>query len=243
MRRIITRLSLLLMALSGAVPAFPCTLCNKETIDAIYDDSFLPNLGIMLSAFIVLAIIVAILAAAGARRYKGDALKHPGRTSLSPVPLTSAATVLGIGLGGFIDGIALHQILQWHEMLSFRMPPTTVLAKTVNMFWDGVFHAFCLIVVVIGVIMLWKLLRRQDIDRSGNLLGGGFLLGWGLFNIVEGVIDHHLLKLHNVKEISSNPEAWNWGFLGLSVVMLIAGYAITRKSKNAERHAPESAQV
>jgi uncharacterized membrane protein len=26
--------------------------------------------------------------------------------------------LLGIGLGGFVDGIVLHQILQWHHMLT-----------------------------------------------------------------------------------------------------------------------------
>ncbi len=28
------------------------------------------------------------------------------------------ATILGVGLGGFVDGIVLHQVLQWHHMLS-----------------------------------------------------------------------------------------------------------------------------
>ena len=27
-----------------------------------------------------------------------------------------AGIVLGLGLGGFVDGIALHQIMQWHNM-------------------------------------------------------------------------------------------------------------------------------
>jgi LPXTG-motif cell wall-anchored protein len=78
------------------------------------------------------------------------------------------------------------------------------------------------------------LLHRKEIDRSGNLLSGGLLLGWGLFNIVEGIIDHHLLKLHNVRELSANPEIWNFSFLGLSVLMLLAGYLLTGKRKRNE---------
>ena len=29
---------------------------------------------------------------------------------------TAAGIFLGLGLGGFFDGIVLHQILQWHHM-------------------------------------------------------------------------------------------------------------------------------
>ncbi len=134
--------------------------------------------------------------------------------------------VLGIGLGGFTDGILLHQVLQWHEMLSNKVAIDTVLGKSVNMFWDGIFHFFCLIVVLVGVVLLWKMLFRKDIERSGKLLSGGLLLGWGLFNIVEGIIDHHLLKLHNIRETHTNIDFWNFAFLGLSVIMLITGCAL-----------------
>ncbi|MCK1539441.1 DUF2243 domain-containing protein, partial [Bradyrhizobium sp. 176] len=30
----------------------------------------------------------------------------------------SAGVLLGLGLGGFFDGIVFHQLLQWHHMLS-----------------------------------------------------------------------------------------------------------------------------
>lgn len=211
-----------------------CITCNRQIQEAIWDSTFLPNLVSMLSAFIVLGAIVAILSAMTAKHHKAYTARHADRQHLSPVPLTTSSIVLGIGLGGFIDGIVLHQILQWHEMISNKMPPTTVVAKSVNMFWDGIFHAFSFIVVVIGIILLWKMLWRRDIDRSGNLLGGGLLLGWGLFNIVEGVIDHHLLKLHNVREITDNVAAWNWGLLGISVVMLLIGYSlINRKGEGS----------
>jgi len=211
-----------------------CPFCNSEARSAIYNSTFFPNLLTMLSAFFVLALLVIILAVLTGKRHRANVAKYPTKQLLTPVPLSSAAMVLGIGLGGFIDGIAFHQILQWHAMLSNKMPPATVLAKTVNMFWDGVFHGFCFVVVLTGVVLLWRLLWRKDIDRSGRLLGGGLLIGWGMFNIVEGIIDHHLLKLHNVREISSNPELWNWGFLGISVLMIIIGWAILRWQRRIE---------
>ena len=182
-----------------------------------------------MSAFFAVAIVVIILTALTSKRYRANVSKYPTRQLFTPVPLTTTSMILGIGIGGFIDGIVLHQILQWHEMLSNKIPPTNLVNKSVNMFWDGIFHAFTLVVTFIGVILLWKLLWRKDIDRSGNLLAGGLLLGWGVFNIIEGVIDHHILKLHNVKEISMNTDAWNYGFLGFSVVLLITGWLLLNK--------------
>jgi uncharacterized membrane protein len=61
-------------------------------------------------------------------------------------------------------------------------------------------------------------------------LSGGLLVGWGLFNLIEGIIDHQILKLHNVKEVSLNPEIWNYIFLGFSVGVLIAGYVLIEKA-------------
>lgn len=208
-----------------------CITCNKQIQEAIWNSTFFPNLLTMLSAFFVLAGVVGLLSFLSAKRYRARQAAYPDRKELTPVPLTTAAMVLGIGLGGFADGIVLHQILQWHEMISNKVPPTDYVGKSVNMFWDGVFHAFCLVVVLLGVVLLWKQLWRNDIERSGRLLAGGMLLGWGVFNIIEGIIDHHLLKLHNVREIAVNVPAWNWGFLGLSVVMIMAGYALAHKRR------------
>jgi uncharacterized membrane protein len=38
--------------------------------------------------------------------------------SSSSDPPRAPAFLLGVGLGGFVDGIALHQILQFHHMLT-----------------------------------------------------------------------------------------------------------------------------
>lgn len=119
-------------------------------------------------------------------------------------------------------------------MLSNKMPPTTLLAKNVNMFWDGIFHLYCLIVVLLGVTLLWKTTRKKAVDLSGKVLVGGLLAGWGIFNIVEGTIDHHILKLHNLKELSRYPDVWNFSFLGLSVFLTIIGYLLINKKRAGE---------
>ncbi len=208
-------------------PARACITCNKAVQDAIFDSMFYVNLLSIIGPFIVLAILVAILSAAATRSYRRWMDANPGQHRDAYVPLAAAATILGIGMGGFVDGIVLHQILQWHEMLSNRIPPTTLEAKTVNMFWDGIFHAFTFLVTLTGIIMLWQLLIKKGINRNG-----GLLLGWALFNILEGLFNHHILKLHNVREITTNIEAWNFGFLILSVVLGGVGLALIKKGSD-----------
>lgn len=64
--------------------------------------------------------------------------------------IRTAALLLGIGMGGFVDGILLHQIVHWHNMLSAVVPPTTVEAMQLNMRADGLFHAATWIVTFAG---------------------------------------------------------------------------------------------
>lgn len=189
----------------------------------------------MLSAFFVLTAIVLTLSWLSTKRYNARLVANPCVKELASVPLTTAAAVLGIGMGGFADGIILHQVLQWHEMLTAKIPADTLVAKSVNMFWDGVFHSFTLLTTLRGIYLLWKLLQKQNINRSGYLMSGGMLMGWGLFNLVEGIIDHHILGLHNVRELAASQDAWNYGFLAFGVVLLGVGWALVKKGEHQAR--------
>ena len=131
------------------------------------------------------------------------------------------AILLGIGLGGFLDGIVLHQVLQWHSMLSNVVPPVTVEALHINMFWDGIFHAATWAITFAGVMLLRRSGERGTIPPLRVFIGA-LLTGWAGFNLIEGLIDHHLLQLHNVREVS-DAAAWNIGFLALSFVLLLVG--------------------
>lgn len=222
----------LLGSLFYVTDAAACINCNRPLQQAIYDSTFYPNLVVMLSAFIVLALLVLLFSWLSTRKFRRYRLQSTSYKTLNPVPLTTASIVLGIGMGGFIDGISLHQILQWHEMLSNKVNVDSLLGKSVNMFWDGIFHLFCWIVVIIGIILMWKLLSRRDVNRSGYLFWGGLLLGWGLFNFVEGLIDHHLLKLHFVRQRSPDPDFENYLFLGASVILVLIGWFLVSKRSN-----------
>lgn len=143
-------------------------------------------------------------------------------------PLISAGTLLGIGLGGLVDGIVLHQLLQLHNMMSAKYPVRGVDVQTlaihleVNMFWDGLFHAFCWIMTMGGLGLLWYAVRRPDAVLSTATLAGSMLLGWGLFNLVEGLINHHVLHLHHVVE-GANHLMWDLAFLASGVLLIAVG--------------------
>ena len=146
-------------------------------------------------------------------------------------PLVAAGLLLGAGLGGFIDGIVLHQLLQWHNMLSGRLPPDTLVRAKVNMYWDGLFHAAVWILTVSGLAMLWAATGRADVPHSGRTLVGGLLLGWGLFNVVEGLIDHTVLGLHHVYEYTPNHLPADMAFLGCGLALVLAGGALVRAGR------------
>lgn len=133
----------------------------------------------------------------------------------------------GLGLGGFFDGIVLHQILQWHHMVSNVYPTTTVAGLEINTFGDGFFHAATYIATVSGVFLLWSVARQRHNTWPAGLLIGTLLLGWGLFNVVEGVVDHHLLGVHHVRA-GPNQLAYDLAFLAWGAVMLLGGLGLVR---------------
>ncbi len=134
--------------------------------------------------------------------------------------------VLGVGLGGLVDGWLLHQVLQWHNMLSARVPPTSMAAMRTNMTADGFFDAGSWAIVLAGVWLLWAAGRRGALP-DGRRFVGQLVMGWGLFNLVEGVIDHHLLQLHHVVDMPMHVPVYDWVFLGVGGVGLLVLGAVT----------------
>jgi uncharacterized membrane protein len=145
----------------------------------------------------------------------------------------SAGILFGLGLGGFFDGIVLHQLLQWHHMLSSWYPITSLENLELNTFWDGVFHSTTYVFVVAALFVLWRTAKRTHLSWSTRLLAGTILIGFGLFNVVEGVINHHFLGLHHVNE--TVPEYqwifWDIGFVAWGAAMLGLGLLIYGQGK------------
>ncbi|RRJ32057.1 DUF2243 domain-containing protein [Halocatena pleomorpha] len=146
-------------------------------------------------------------------------------------PLVRAGIFLGIGLGGFFDGIVVHQILQWHHMLSAVTDTTIISVLRLNVMVDGFFHVVTYVFTILGIILLWRAWQQHDVPASGRALFGSVILGWGVFNVVEGIIDHHLLGIHHVWPAGPGSVLlWDAAFLVWGVLFIIGGYAIVRRA-------------
>lgn len=142
--------------------------------------------------------------------------------------------LLGVGLGGFMDGILLHQIFQWHHMLSSVLPPDDMADLQVNMAWDGYFHLGVWAATVLGVLLMWSGGRRASTLPPGLWVVGMILLGWGAFNLVEGVVNHHILGIHHVRGWGPDP-LWDVGFLATGPVLMVVGWKVARWARQGDR--------
>jgi uncharacterized membrane protein len=143
------------------------------------------------------------------------------------VKALTAGILLGVGFGGFFDGILLHQILQWHHMLTSTgsHPATTVAGLEDNTLADGLFHALTFVAALTGLALLWAAVA-EGAAPSGRRLAGLMLVGWGAFNLVEGIVDHQILTVHHVNP--DNVVLWDALFLIFGGVLLVAGLAMAR---------------
>jgi uncharacterized membrane protein len=147
------------------------------------------------------------------------------RKRASPLLLS---LLMGIGFGGFVDGIVLHEILQWHHMLSSEgcCPSKTLLGLEDNTLADGLFHVATWIAVLAGTIVATRAWQRGELAPPWRRHLGGMLIGWGGFNLVEGLIDHQLLGLHHVRDDLGAPLGWDLGFLAFAMVLVLLGWAL-----------------
>jgi uncharacterized membrane protein len=146
-------------------------------------------------------------------------------------PSRAPGLLLGIGLGGFVDGIVLHQLLQWHHMVSHvdGYPTTTLAGLEANAVADGLFHVAAWLFVLAGTLATLRSRRRGTMSPSYRFHVGLLLIGWGLFNLVEGLVDHHLLGVHHVRDDLGAPPVWDLGFLAAGALLVAAGWWLHRR--------------
>jgi uncharacterized membrane protein len=157
--------------------------------------------------------------------------------------VTPAGILLGLGLGGFIDGIVLHQILQWHHMgtdhgVHATYPETTVPSLEDNTLWDGLFHLGTWALSLVGLYMLWNALRHGHRTTWWSLTGL-LLAGWGIFNVVEGTVNHQLLGIHHVRDDLGGPVSWDVGFLLFGAALIAVGVALRTADVRRTETAPD----
>jgi uncharacterized membrane protein len=140
---------------------------------------------------------------------------------------------MGLGLGGFIDGIALHQVLQWHHLLtgSGGEPADTVAGLEANTLADGFFHLATWFLVAGGIAAMLRAWQKGELAPPWRVHVGMALAGWGVFNLVEGLIDHQLLGLHHVRDDLGAPLGWDLGFLAFGALLLAGGLLLARDAR------------
>lgn len=151
------------------------------------------------------------------------------------VPSKAASLLYGLGLGGFIDGIVLHQILQWHHMVSHvdDFPVDTVAGLEVNTLADGFFHLatwFLVLAASVTTLMSW---RQGRLAPNWSFHFGLVLTGWGIFNLVEGLVNHQILQIHHVRDDLGGPLSWDIGFLVSGLFLVIAGWLLHKRGLHA----------
>ncbi|MFI5688043.1 DUF2243 domain-containing protein [Streptomyces sp. NPDC051636] len=168
----------------------------------------------------------------------------------APGSLRLPGIVLGVGLGGFVDGILLHQLLQWHHMLTSTdhdhigvkyYSPKTVSGLEMNTVWDGVFHAVCWVAVIAGLgILHSRVTHNRRAAWASRALWGWILAGWGMFNLVEGLLDHQILGIHHVRG-GPYQAWWDAGFLALGGLLVAGGFLLQRGGRPFDPDAPRGA--
>ncbi|WP_336205639.1 DUF2243 domain-containing protein [Nonomuraea sp. LPB2021202275-12-8] len=144
--------------------------------------------------------------------------------------------LLGVGLGGFADGVVLHQILRWHHVLSGAGPATVNAASVprMNTVWDGLFHALAWLATLIGLGLLYsRVTRSRERLWSSRSLWGWMLIGWGLFTLVECAVGRQVPGIHHVR---TGPDQlwWDAGFLLLGTLLVAGGWLLRRGGAEAE---------
>ncbi|MCW2241286.1 DUF2243 domain-containing protein [Azospirillum canadense] len=152
---------------------------------------------------------------------------HPSPT---PVPsgLSWAGYLLGFGLGGFFDGILLHQVLQWHHLLTGLEAPAFRDIR-VQILADGLFHALMYVIAMGGLLLLWRSRRVFAEPGADRRLFANALIGFGAWHMLDGVLSHWILGIHRIRMDVENKLVWDllW-FVVFGVAVAAAGWWLRR---------------
>ncbi|MEU7646860.1 DUF2243 domain-containing protein [Streptomyces huasconensis] len=155
----------------------------------------------------------------------------PGATDARPRPERSLAVsaLIGVAVMAALDEIVFHQILHWHHFYDRS-------TLGVGLLSDGLLHTGELLALVAGFFLFADLRRRGALSVAHAW--AGFFLGLGLFQLFDGIVDHKLLRLHQVRYgVDVTPYDWAWNAAGL--VLLLVGAALTVSARRrASRDRP-----
>ncbi|MEE2034489.1 DUF2243 domain-containing protein [Rhodococcus chondri] len=143
-----------------------------------------------------------------------------------------AGALLGLGAVAMIDEVVFHQILHWHHFYD----RSTTGAGLVS---DGLFHAFSWFATVAGFYLVVMLVRHRRLWMRA--VWGGFLTGAGVFQLYDGLVQHKLMGLHQIRyDVDLLPYDLTWNIV--AVVLLVAGVALSA-STYRDAGQPETRQA
>lgn len=131
-------------------------------------------------------------------------------------------TMLGVAIMAAIDEIVFHQLLSWHHFYNRSTPDISLLS-------DGLLQTAYLVLLVAGFFWFADLRRRGTLARRSTW--GGFVLGLGTFQLFDGIVDHKLLDLHEIRygvDVLPYDLAWN----GAALVFLLVGAFMLWRSRD-----------
>lgn len=139
--------------------------------------------------------------------------------------------ILGIGLMGAADTILFHQLLQWHNFY-------TDTTEYWRIFSDGLFHAFTATMLFLGALRLWE--QRVEASRilSSLPLWSGILMGMGGFQLFDGIVNHKILRLHQIREDAENMLPYDVAWNLFALFVLLTGWYVWRRAHATQGHEP-----
>ncbi|HEY0818357.1 MAG TPA: DUF2243 domain-containing protein [Rhizobacter sp.] len=154
---------------------------------------------------------------------------HPAPDAAPSVKaLSMPGLLLGIALGGFFDGILLHQVLQWHHLLS---GVGAVADLRLQLLADGLFHLLMYVMAAVALLALWRRRAALGGAGAGARLAGMAALGFAGWHVLDAVLSHWVLGLHRIRMDVPNPLAWDLGWLAVfGLLPALAGLAWLRRA-------------
>ena len=145
-----------------------------------------------------------------------------------------AGYLLGFGLGGFFDGILLHQVLQWHHLLT-NVEGAMFQDLGVQMLADGLFHVLMYLITAVGLWKLWRARRDYALPGADQVLLGNVLIGFGAWHILDGILSHWILGIHRIRGDSDNVLLWDllWFFV-FGVAFVLLGHWIRKRGEGGD---------
>lgn len=149
----------------------------------------------------------------------------PATTALQPAQKRSAmaAALLGIGVMAAVDEIIFHQILAWHHFYDGATP-------LVGLMTDGLLHTGELIALVAGSFLAMQLLKRQRFQRG--YAWAGFFIGMGGFQLLDGLLNHKVLRLHQIRYGVNSVLPYDLAWNGFALALLGIGWLLWRRARS-----------